>query len=47
MKLIELFKIKNNKLIIMFLRLNNQITQLAGDLYQITFYNPIVVTITK
>ena len=31
----------------MFLSLNNQIAQLAGDRHQIAFYNPIVVTITK
>ena len=47
MKLIEQFKIKNNKLIIMFLSLNNQIAQFAANQHQIAFYNPIVVTITK
>ena len=31
----------------MFLSLNNQIAQLAGNQHQIAFYNPIVVTITK
>jgi len=47
MKLIEQFKIKNNKLIIMLLSLNNQIAQLVSHKHQIAFYNPIVVTITK
>ena len=44
---IIIVKIKKNKLIIMFLGLNNQIAQLAGNQHQITFYNPVVVTITK
>jgi hypothetical protein len=31
----------------LLLRFKHQIAQLAGDQHQITFYNPIVVTITK
>jgi hypothetical protein len=38
---------KKEQIDIMFLSLNNQIAQLAGNQHQITFYNPIVVTITK
>jgi hypothetical protein len=38
---------KKEQIDIMFLSLNNQIAQPAGDQHQITFYNPIVVTITK